>query len=113
MYIRKTRDRFDIETNYGYGWEIETSEYDLQAAKQRYKEYTENTSAKVRIIKRREKKHWGLAKNEKGEYITAHTVVDPETGEKYLERRTYQNNGWIRINCEYADGTTEEYYEKE
>lgn len=22
-YVRKTVDRWDIETNYGYGWEIE------------------------------------------------------------------------------------------
>ena len=26
-YQRKTRDRWDIETNYGYGWEVENSEY--------------------------------------------------------------------------------------
>lgn len=24
---RKTRDRWDIMTNYGYGWECENSEY--------------------------------------------------------------------------------------
>lgn len=26
-YQRKTRDRWDIMTNYGYGWECENSEY--------------------------------------------------------------------------------------
>ena len=26
-YVRKTVDRWDIETNYGYGWEIEDCEY--------------------------------------------------------------------------------------
>ena len=25
-YKRKTIDRWDIETNYGYGWEVENSE---------------------------------------------------------------------------------------
>lgn len=26
-YVRKTVDRWDIETNYGYGWEVEDCEY--------------------------------------------------------------------------------------
>lgn len=32
-YQRKTRDRWDIETNYGYGWEVENSEYTRADAK--------------------------------------------------------------------------------
>lgn len=54
-YTRKTRDRWDIVTNYGYGWEAECSEYSYKEAKQTAKEYRENTKAQVRIEKHREK----------------------------------------------------------
>lgn len=55
-YQRKTVDRYDIMTNYGYGWECECSEYTWKDAKQTAKEYKENTSAAVRIEKHREPK---------------------------------------------------------
>lgn len=55
-YIRKTIDRWDIETNYGYGWEVENSEYTLNDAKRSLKEYMENCQCCVRMIKRREKR---------------------------------------------------------
>jgi len=32
-YIRKTVDRWDIMSNYGYGWECECSEYTFKEAK--------------------------------------------------------------------------------
>jgi hypothetical protein len=56
MYKRKTADRYDIMTNYGtgYGWECETSEMTYKEAKQRAKEYRENTTALVKIEKHRE-----------------------------------------------------------
>jgi hypothetical protein len=54
-YTRKTRDRWDIVTNYGYGWEAECSEYTYKEAKQTAREYRENTTAAVRIEKHREK----------------------------------------------------------
>lgn len=54
-YTRKTRDRYDIMTNYGYGWEAECSEYTWKEAKQTAREYRENTNALVRIEKHREK----------------------------------------------------------
>lgn len=54
-YTRKTRDRWDIMTNYGYGWEAEVSEYTRKEAKQTAREYRENTNALVRIEKHREK----------------------------------------------------------
>jgi hypothetical protein len=43
MYKRKTRDCYDIETNWGYGWEVECSEYTYSEARQRLKEYRENS----------------------------------------------------------------------
>lgn len=55
-YVRKTVDRWDIETNYGYGWETECSEYTWAEAKQRLREYRENIRGSVRLVKRREKK---------------------------------------------------------
>lgn len=58
-YQRKTRDRWDIETNYGYGWEVENSEYNRVDAKRSLREYRENSESygkcAVRMIKRREK----------------------------------------------------------
>jgi hypothetical protein len=54
-YIRKTRDEYHIETNYGYGWEVECVEESWKEAKERVKEYRENTTAAVRVRKRRVK----------------------------------------------------------
>ena len=56
-YTRKTRDRWDIVTNWGYGWECECSEYTLKEAKQTAREYRENSSGRylVRLEKHREK----------------------------------------------------------
>lgn len=54
-YQRKTRDRWDIMTNYGYGWECENSEYTWKDAKRSYKEYRENIQGAVKLEKHREK----------------------------------------------------------
>lgn len=59
-YTRKTKDRWDIETNYGYGWECESSytydDYDnpYKSAREDAKEYR-MLGCSVRIVKRREK----------------------------------------------------------
>jgi len=54
-YVRKTRDRWDIMTNYGYGWECENSEYTREDGRRSLKEYRENVSGAVRLEKHREK----------------------------------------------------------
>ena len=54
-YERKTIDRWDIMTNYGYGWECENSEYTLKDAKRSLREYRENVQADVRLEKHRER----------------------------------------------------------
>lgn len=56
MYTRKTIDRWDIMTNYGYGWECEYSAYTYHEARQIARDYRENTTAQVKIEKHREKK---------------------------------------------------------
>lgn len=53
-YQRKTRDRWDIMTNYGYGWECENSEYTRADARRSLKEYRENCGGAVRLEKHRE-----------------------------------------------------------
>lgn len=55
-YERKTRDRWDIMTNWGYGWECENSEYTREDARRSYREYRENCAgrAAVRMEKHRE-----------------------------------------------------------
>ena len=54
-YKRKTIDRWDIMTNYGYGWECENSEYTRKDAKRSYREYCDNIKGAVRLEKHREK----------------------------------------------------------
>ena len=55
MYQRKTIDRWDIMTNYGYGWECENSEYTRKDAIRSYKEYRDNIQGRVRLEKHRER----------------------------------------------------------
>ena len=47
--------------------------------------------------------------NENGEYVTVHTYTDDD-GDKIVQKKTYQNNGRVRINEEYPDGTKCEYF---
>ena len=58
MYKRKTRDRWDIETNYGYGWEAECCEYTIKEAREQYRCYLENVDrygkGVTRLVKHRE-----------------------------------------------------------
>ena len=57
-YVRKTRDRYDIETNCGYGWEVESNYDTYREAKEDiggYREYTRAYGGSARIVKRREK----------------------------------------------------------
>lgn len=56
-YQRKTRDRWDIMTNWGYGLDCECSEYTRTEARQRLKEYRENVCDRcdIRLEKHREK----------------------------------------------------------
>lgn len=53
-YVRKTRDEFDIEANYGQGYELETSESNRKEARAQIKTYRENgINVPMRIVKRR------------------------------------------------------------
>jgi hypothetical protein len=57
MYQRKTYDEYEIQGNYGYGWEMVTTEETRQAAKEQLKCYRENEpNAAHRIVKIRVKK---------------------------------------------------------
>jgi len=57
-YKRKTKDVWCIETNYGYGWEVE-SEYDTYAEAKRdigeYREHMAHYGGTCKIVYRREK----------------------------------------------------------
>lgn len=57
MYARKTKDVYEIHTNYGYGWDIECPAEDLADAKRLLKEYRENAFGRyaAKLVKRREK----------------------------------------------------------
>lgn len=56
MYKRKTIDRWDIETNFGYGWECECSEYSKAEAYAMLRTYRDNAYGKfvARVTKHRE-----------------------------------------------------------
>lgn len=57
-YVRKTRDQYDIETNCGYGWEVESSYDTYKEAKEDidgYREYIGAYGGSARIVKRRVK----------------------------------------------------------
>lgn len=56
-YVRKTKDVYEIQTNWGYGWDCETTEETWAEAKAQAKCYRENSCGRfdVRIVKRREK----------------------------------------------------------
>lgn len=56
-YTRKTIDVYYLQTNYGYGEELECSYGTLKEAKQGKKEYLENCKnlISIKIVKKREK----------------------------------------------------------
>lgn len=53
MRIRTTRDEWEIQGNYGYGWECENTEDTRKDALRSLREYRENGSGQYRIVKRR------------------------------------------------------------
>jgi hypothetical protein len=54
-YTRKTTDEWEVLANYGYGYEVVTTETTLKGAKQQAREYRENDvmALDVKIKKRR------------------------------------------------------------
>ena len=55
-YTRKTRDYWDVEGNYGQGWEVVTAEETWKQTRERLKEYRENEPGTAfRARKRRER----------------------------------------------------------
>lgn len=55
-YVRSTEDVWDVEGNYGHGWECVTRETSRAEAKDRLKEYRDNEPGPFRLVKRRVKK---------------------------------------------------------
>lgn len=54
-YIRKTHDEWEIQGNYGQGWECVNTEDTRQDAKRSYKEYIANERVPFRVVKKRVK----------------------------------------------------------
>ena len=52
---RITLDRWDLMSNYGYGWECECSSYTRAEAKSDLKTYRENGGGQYRLEKHRER----------------------------------------------------------
>jgi hypothetical protein len=52
---RKMKDEYEIQGNYGCGWEVECTEFTRKEAKERFKEYRENagTLGQHRIVHKR------------------------------------------------------------
>ena len=55
-YIRKTIDTWQLLINYGYGWEVETTENSKKEAVNQLRCYRENVKYPVKIAKKRIKK---------------------------------------------------------
>ena len=55
MYTRKTIDRWDIMSDYGYGWGCECSLYSRAEALADFQAYRENGGGCYRLEKHREK----------------------------------------------------------
>ena len=55
-YQRKTADTYILLTIYGYGWGEELEESSRREIRQRAREYLANTTAQIKILKRRIKK---------------------------------------------------------
>jgi hypothetical protein len=56
MYKRKTVDEYEIQGNYGYGWDMVTTEETRKEARAQVKCYRENEPrAAHRIVKKRVK----------------------------------------------------------
>lgn len=56
MYIRKTIDTWEVQGNYGYGWECVTTEMKYREARDRLKEYRENDhygSFRIKLVRER------------------------------------------------------------
>lgn len=51
--MRKTRDEFTVQGNYGHGWEDLTSEDSRKEGRARLREYRENENYPFRLICRR------------------------------------------------------------
>ena len=55
-YVRKTRDVYEVQGNYGYGWDVVTTENTREKALIMLACYRENEPrASHRIVKKREK----------------------------------------------------------
>ena len=50
--------------------------------------------------------------NENGEYVIKRAYTD-EDGQVVKQTKTYQTNGWVRINEVYPDGVETETFERE
>lgn len=54
-YVRKTRDVYHVQVNYGWGFETVTYEDTWKDAKAMARDYRDNEPYPVRVVKRREK----------------------------------------------------------
>jgi hypothetical protein len=54
-YLRKTRDVFVIQGNYGHGWEDENEEDNRKDGKRSLREYRENGPGSYRMVHRLER----------------------------------------------------------
>lgn len=53
-YERKTIDTWELQLNYGYGWEYTLTEFTREEARARLKEYRENQPSTQQDLLRRE-----------------------------------------------------------
>ena len=52
-YLRKTRDEYEVEGHYGYGWECVCTEETRKEARERLKEYLDNEPQYAHRLRKR------------------------------------------------------------
>lgn len=85
-YERKTIDTWELQLNYGYGWEYTLTEYTRKEARERLKEYRENLAKEIRefLLEHGLWQDVDIYFNGK-----KYTSYDPENGEYYYNDREH------------------------
>lgn len=83
-YVRKTRDEFEIQGNYGYGWETVVTEENAAAAREQLNIYNANEPQYKHRIKKRM------------------IYIVPE-GEACYKLRVYKQTGFDRGNLDHEE----------
>lgn len=99
MYVRKTVDVWELQLNYGFGWEETLTEYTRKEARERLKEYRENQPQYPARIVKKESQKGGSSMNN----IAKLTESQIEELAKEIREFLIDNDMWQDV-CIYFNG---------